>query len=295
MNFRTDLAVEAAEILNGDNQSIDYSEKQKGKSKVISMLIKDYEASEKIGKPQGKYITVEVPALTDYFQSTDERIKVIAEEIKSLIPKKGPVLVAGLGNLNITPDALGPKAAKNILATRHIKGEMAKSLGLENLRDVSVISPGVLGQTGIEVSELLSGLTENLRPCCVIVIDAIASRKLSRLGCTVQISDTGISPGAGVGNHRPSINKETLGVPVIGIGVPTVVDAATLALDIVSNSDEELMESLSDIISPRGEMMVVTPKEIDLLTDRASLLIGMAINCALHPDFEPDDLYSLVS
>lgn len=294
MEFRTDLAVEAAEAKT-DIKGIECSEEKVGKANISRMMITSKEASEKLGKPVGKYITVEVPALTDYFRSTDERIKVVAKEIKALIPNEGPILVAGLGNSAITPDALGPKSASKVLATRHISGELAKSIGLQDLRSVTVLAPGVLGQTGMEASEMLLSVTERLKPCCAIVADALASRRLSRLGCTIQISDSGICPGAGVGNSRPSINHSTLGIPVIGIGTPTVVDATTLAHDILGNNQTKNMEDTLEKVSPRGEMMIVTPREIDLLIDRASTLIAMAINCALHPSFSPDELYSLVS
>ena len=202
------------------------------------------------------------------------------------------MLVVGIGNHNITPDALGPKAASKVLATRHIMGTVASSLGLERLRSVCVVSPGVLGQTGIEVGELVSGIVDNADIDCVIAIDSLSSRKLKRLGCTVQITDTGIAPGAGVGNHRNVINKSTMGVPVISVGVPTVVDAATLAADLMSPNDEEENEKLRKKLLPNG--MVVTPREIDLLVERASLLIGMSINIALHQDFSAEDLFSLV-
>jgi len=200
------------------------------------------------------------------------------------------VLVAGLGNTEITPDALGAKSMKYILATRHIKGEFARSAGLDNLRSVSVISTGVLGQTGIEVSEIIKSLSESLKPSAVIVVDALAARELSRLGCTVQISNTGIYPGSGVGNHRKGITNENIGVPVIAVGVPTVVNAVTLAEDILNRHELEEKD-----VSPRGESMIVTPREIDLLIERAAKLVGMSINCALQREYDFDTLLSLVS
>ncbi len=293
MNFRTDLAIESIQSKKG-SINISSDEYKFGDVTVSRVLIDNQEISDKLGKPLGKYVTVEMPTLTEYFRASDERIKIISDEIKNLIPKEGLAFVIGLGNLEITPDALGPKATNSILATRHISGEISKSLGLENLRPVSVLSPGVLGQTGIEAVELISSIVKDLKPSCVIVIDALASRSLSRLGCTVQISDSGISPGAGVGNKRPLINEETLGVPVIGIGTPTVVDASTLANDILYEHTKD-SRNKKDISYPNAETMIVTPREIDLLIKRASLLIGMSINCALHPDFSPDDLQSLVS
>ena len=151
---------------------------------------------------------------------------------------------------------------------------------------------GVLGQTGIEVGEFVNGIINNIGVSCVIAIDSLASRKLKRLGCTVQISDTGIAPGAGIGNHRSVINRVTMGVPVIGIGVPTVVDASTLAADLMLPDCDEENEKIRKKLLPNG--MIVTPREIDLLVERASLLIGMSINIALHPELSPDELFSLV-
>lgn len=295
LEFRTDLALEAKQNLGINLEGIEHTKKELEDVTVSKIEVKTSEASNRIGKPCGNYVTVEVPALTDNFECTDKRVKIISDELKELIPKQGLVLVAGLGNLSITPDALGPKSASMVLATRHIIGEIAKSTGLEALRPVAVISPGVLGKTGIETGELIFSVSERLKPSCVIAIDALASRELKRLGCTVQLSDTGISPGSGIGNHRLKIDKSSLGVPVIGIGVPTVVDASTLAMDLIHHENEEERDSLKEKVSPRGESMIVTPREIDLLIERASKLIGMSINCALHPDFSPNDLFSLVS
>ncbi|MBE6753765.1 MAG: GPR endopeptidase, partial [Ruminococcaceae bacterium] len=169
-----------------------------------------------------------------------------------------------------------------------ITGELRRSAGMEGLRPAAVIAPGVLGQTGIEVLELLTALCGRLRPAAVVVVDAMASRRLSRLGCTVQISDAGISPGAGVGNNRPAINQKRLGVPVLSLGVPTVVEAATLARDLAGEDD-----AAERAVSPRGERMIVTPREIDLLIDRASRLLALSLNHALQPDFDPVELLSL--
>lgn len=294
MFFRTDLALELREHAGTNIDGVEYLDEQIGNTKINRMKITNKYGEHQIGKPIGKYITIQVPALTDHFDVSDERITILSKEIKKFIPKEGLILVGGLGNLNITPDALGPKCVNNILATRHISGEIAKSTGLENLRPVALMAPGVLGQTGIEAKEVLYSIVKQIKPSCMVVIDALASRSLERLGCTIQISDSGISPGSGIGNSRPLISKEILGIPVIGIGVPTVVDANTLAFDILNLSENMNSQELKNKVSPRGEMMIVTPKEIDLLISRAALLIGMAINCALHPDFSPQDLYSLV-
>lgn len=294
MFLRTDLAIEAREISGDSSDGIDIYEKVCGNLKISRMNIHTEKASKNIHKPIGNYITIEGLPLTDNFRDVPEQIKVISDEIYSLLPKKGLILVIGLGNINITPDALGPKSAESVLATRHITGEIARSTGLDRLRQVAVLSPGVLGQTGIETGELVISLAERLKPSAVIAVDALASRSLSRLGRTIQISDSGISPGAGVGNHRLKLNGNTMGVPVIGIGIPTVVDAATLAADIFADS-RITAEQLKETVSPRGEQMVVTPREIDLLVERASKLIGMSINCALHTNFSFEELIALVS
>ena len=231
--------------------------------------------------------------LTDDFKDTDKRLEIIAQAIRRLLPKKGLVLVAGLGNENITPDALGPKSASGVLATRHIRGELARSTGLDALRSVAVLAPGVTGQTGIETGEFILSVAQRIKPSAVIVIDALASRRLERLGCTVQISDTGISPGDGVGNHRAKINRDTVGVPVVSIGIPTVVDAFTLAADLLLDSDDNSADLIKRSVYPNGRKMVVTPGEIDLLVERGARLISMAVNIALQPTLSVTDLLSL--
>lgn len=294
MQLRTDLAVEEREIAGKDLSGVDYSTDNKNGIEIEKLEIKTQRAGQLLHKEKGTYITIDLPPLTDDFKDTDQRLVSIGEEIRKLLPVNGLVLVAGLGNVKITPDALGPRTASQILATRHIKGELARSTGLDKLRPVAVLTTGVTGQTGIETGEYLSSVVKKIRPTAVIAIDALASRRLERLGCTMQISDTGISPGAGVGNHRTKINVDTMGVPVIAIGVPTVVDAATLAFDLLNIDDEQQSNDLLSQVSPQGRAMVVTPKEIDLLVERAAKLISMAINCALHENFDIPQLLSLL-
>ena len=291
---RTDLAVEQRELFGEDIKGVDYSVEDVGGLRIERLSINTERASQLLKKPTGTYITAELPPLTDNVRDTDERLTALADEIKKLLPVHGLVLVAGLGNIEITPDALGPKAASKVMATRHISGEIARSTGLDRLRAVAVMNTGVTGQTGIETGELLLGVIKRIRPTALIVIDALASRRLERLGCTVQISDTGISPGAGVGNHRFRIDSSTMGVPVIAIGVPTVVDALTLAFDLLDIDDEKRGMELSREVSPEGRAMVVTPKEVDLLIERASRLISLSINYALQSDIDIDDLLDLL-
>lgn len=294
VELRTDLALEARELAGECLCGVDYCVKNEDGIEIEKLVVKTDKASRLLKKPKGTYITMELPPLTDDFKDTDNRLVVIANEISALIPVNGLVLVAGLGNIDITPDALGPKVANRVLATRHITGEIARSTGLDKLRPVAVLKTGVTGQTGIETGEHLYSVVKRIKPTAIIVIDALASRRLERLGCTLQISDTGISPGSGVGNHRTKINNETMGVPVIAIGVPTVVDAVTLATDLLKITDEKDSVSLTQKVSPKGTTMVVTPKEIDLLISRAAKLVSLSINFALQRDFQMSDLLALL-
>ncbi len=286
MERRTDLAIEARELAGNDVSGVEFTKRNENGLEISRLVVKNHQASLKLKKEQGTYISIDLPPLTDNFLATDSRIETIGQEIRRLIPVNGLVLVCGLGNMEITPDALGPKCVGRVLATRHITGEIARSTGLDKLRPVAVLSTGVTGQTGIETFEYIESIVKKVRPTAVIVIDALASRRLSRLGCTLQISDTGISPGAGVQNHRKKISQETVGVPVIALGVPTVVDAVTLVLDLLDVDDAKTTEELKNLLSPRNSQMVVTPKEIDLLIDRASRLMSLSINYALHNDVD---------
>ncbi|MBQ1518089.1 MAG: GPR endopeptidase [Clostridia bacterium] len=294
MQIRTDLAAEAAELYGQNTDGVHQRTYFCGDMKISQITIDTQSAAERLGKMQGVYITCYFKALTDDFTSSDERIFAIANEIKKLMPQTGTVLAAGIGNKNITPDSIGPKACEKILPTRHLKNSVSKSFGFDNLRSVCVLSPGVLGQTGAEIVELLRAVVKELDVCCIIAVDSLASNSLSRLGCTVQISDTGISPGAGIGLRRNAINKDTVGVPVIGIGVPTVADALTLSADILCRGNDEQTEEVLNKLRPEGRSMIVTPCDIDLLTDRASLLVGMAINAALQPEISAEDLFALI-
>lgn len=287
MNIRTDLALERRELAE-DSEGVTFEEFNLENVKITRIGVLNEKGEKAVGKPIGNYITVEGGLLSNELPSEDSRRKAVTNEITRLLPKEseGTILVAGLGNSDITPDALGPKTVSKILATRHIGRELSESLGLGNLRKVSAISPGVLGKTGIETAEIICGISEKVKPSAIIVIDALASRRLARLGTTVQICDSGISPGSGVGNSRSEISQKTVGAPVIAVGIPTVVDAQTLAEDIThKNKDEDL---------PDGREMMVTPREIDTVIERASEMLSMAINCALHPHIAKEDLSALI-
>lgn len=288
MIFRTDLALEATDGVS--ENGIHTSTEQHGDCTITRVRLSET-AARRIGKPAGSYITAELPPFSDNVHNNDQYISLLGDELRLLLPH-GPVLVAGLGNRDITPDALGPKAADRVLATRHIRGELSRVAGMENLRDVSVLIPGVLGNTGIETAEALEIMVSRLKPACVIAIDALAARSLHRLGNTVQLSDAGIAPGSGIGNMRPSVNRETLGVPVIGVGVPTVVNGATFAADLLGADDRD-KETLNRIIAPTENIMV-TVREVDLLITRASYLVAMAVNTALNPTFSEDEFARLV-
>ncbi len=297
MNLRTDLAVERHEIVENEcTDGIKIKNFSLKNVAVTEIEVTNENGSNAIGKPVGTYITVEVDPLTKTDDVFSNHLFVLADLIQRLLPSgEGTVLVAGLGNRSITADALGPQVAELIFATRHIGDEIRKSAKLENIRNVAVITPGVLGKTGIETGEIIESVAKKISPKAVIVIDALASRRVERLGTTVQISTSGISPGSGVGNSRSRIDRETLGVPVISIGVPTVVDAATLASDLFEKAGyKQENGELDRILKPLGENITVTPKEIDLLTQRSAKLVAMSINCALQPQLEIKDILSVV-
>ena len=289
MHLRTDLAVEAREIAGERVSGVDYKTYSESGLSISRLTVRTDKAKQALGKDKGTYITVALPSLTDNFSSTDKRLAAIGSEIRRLLPVNGLILVVGLGNEEITPDSLGPKTALKVLATRHIQGELARSSGLDRLRPVAVMNTGVTGQTGIETGEYILSVVKRIRPNAVVAIDALASRRLERLGTTLQISDAGISPGAGVGNHRTRINSEAIGVPVISIGVPTVVDVRTLAGDLLTNTGES-----ADDLPALTKDMVVIPREIDLLTERASRLLGFALNAALQDRFKLSELVELM-
>lgn len=288
MNARTDLAIEKDSFISGDRpKGIRRKIFETEKTKVTKISVLDKEAAKAIGKPVGEYITVELDEFSYDTELLDDRMKSISTQLSSLLPKgDGTVLVAGIGNKDITPDALGPRCAEGIFSTRHITSELAEEIGLERLNPVCSLATGVLGQTGIETGEIIKSVADAIKPKAVIVIDALAAAGLERLGRTVQITDTGITPGSGVGNKRAEISKNTLGVPVIAIGVPTVVDAVTLAKDMTGNN--------TATESAEAQNMMVTPREIDVMIERASKLIALCVNCALQPKTDPELLLSVV-
>ena len=287
MNCRTDIALERQEMLpDTDQKGIKVKRWEKEKAQVTEIEILNEYGADTLQKPIGRYITIDLPEFSHESELLDGRLTALTESIKNLLPENAEkILVAGLGNENITPDALGPLCARGIFSTRHIKGEFIKDLGLENLKSVSSISTGVLGQTGIETAEYIKGIVNLVKPDAVIIIDALASRRLSRLGKTVQLTDTGITPGSGVGNFRKTIDKTTLGIPVISLGVPTVVDGNTIVSDLTGNENKSNQIDATD--------MMVTPREIDTIISRAARLLSLSINCALQPEMKPEMFLAL--
>lgn len=292
MNFRTDLAVERKEMIRTELDGVNVEESGNEECKITLIEITGVEAGKKLGKGVGKYITLEMNAFSDEAAVSDGRLTALVGSIKKLLPENAEsVLVAGVGNPAMTSDALGPMTASKIFATRHINDELRKHAGFsKKLRPVSAVSTGVLGQTGIESSEYIKSICSAIKPDCVITVDALAAGSVSRLGTTVQMSDTGIAPGSGIGNTRKRIDKDYIGVPVIAVGIPTVVDAVSLACEIsgieAENFNGERMKKSAGLI--------VAPKDVDLIVKNAAYLLALSINCALQPTLTPKELYSLM-
>ena len=289
MAFRTDLAVEAIE--NHKTAAalphVRQSDRMLEGFAVHEVRILSEDAAREIGKPQGRYLTLELDALIRREEDAFPRAcKALSTLLRELLPRPndGPVLIAGLGNRMITPDAIGPQTADHVIATRHLVAQSPAIFA--DWRPVSALAPGVLGQTGVETGEVICGVLDRVRPAAVIAVDALAAGRLSRLLHTVQLADTGITPGAGVGNARAALNKETLGVPVIAVGVPTVVDGATLAHEISSQLGQPDCEALDDLSQP----VMITTRDIDREVADISRMIGYAVNMALHPHLSVADI-----
>ncbi len=290
--IHTDLALETKEKFEEDHVEIrgveiqeDYDEKKDIRTTVVK--IKTENGAKAMGRSQGVYITLEAPNMSvpdeDYHR---EISKEISRHVKALLPDKEDlsVLVVGLGNREVTPDALGPDVVANLRITRHIIHEYGiQGMGEAHAHSVSGLAPGVMAQTGMETMEIIRGVMEETRPDVIIAIDALAARSIRRLNRTIQITDTGIHPGSGVGNHRTGLNRETLGTKVIGIGVPTVVDGATIVHDAMAHlldalEEEEKKEFLEEMIAPSLHSMFVTPKDVDETVKRLAYTISEGLN-----------------
>lgn len=306
---RTDMAIESAALFNKTKEDIERIKGVSVKERLIDDIyisrvsITDKNGSETIGKPIGEYITIDVDSFLNTGDDFRELfIDILSEELKSILnaDKNSTVFVIGLGNEKITPDALGPKVIDNLNITRHLFKEMPE-LADNNTQSVCAVSPGVLGITGIETVEVIKGISDRVKPCAIICIDALATRSIKRLSSSVQMTNTGITPGAGVGNRRHRIDEQTVGVPVIAIGVPTVVDGATIANDSIrllsdavnsysSETDRGFIEKLreedryslvKELLRPYESRLIVTPKDIDSLVDDIAVIIAASINRAL--------------
>lgn len=289
MAFRTDLAVEAIENHKAAAAlpHVRQSDRMLEGFAIHEVRILSEDAAREIGKPQGRYLTLELDALIRREEDAFPRAcKALSTLLRELLPRPndGPVLIAGLGNRMITPDAIGPQTADHVIATRHLVAQSPAIFA--DWRPVSALAPGVLGQTGVETGEVICGVLDRVRPAAVIAVDALAAGRLSRLLRTVQLADTGITPGAGVGNARAALNEETLGVPVIAVGVPTVVDGATLAHEISSQLGQPDCEALDDLSQP----VMITTRDIDREVADISRMIGYAVNMALHPHLSVADI-----
>ena len=304
--FRTDLAMEAFENAGqGAIPGVVVSRWSVDGISITEVTVEDNDAARTLDKPKGTYLTLEAPLLRE--RDPDTRLALstlLGEELARLLPPRAPgetVLVVGLGNRGITPDSLGPAAIDRTLATRHLLSGPAAPKGLTS---VCAIAPGVLGVTGIETLELMEGLVEKLRPACLICVDSLAARAAARVGSTLQLCDAGIQPGAGVGNRRVPLTQSRLGVPVISVGMPTVIYAASLARDAfewlnLQNGDIDPHEdALADMERSllRGELgeMIVTPREIDAMVQDAAGIIASAVNRALHPDLSERELSAMM-
>lgn len=321
-SIRTDLAIEATEMLSSKSSEADEiegvevitEENPSNDIKVTWVRITNKKGAESMGKPIGNYVTLESPSMKENdADAHEEIIKVLSRNLVKLtkIDKNSLILVVGLGNRYVTPDSLGPNVISKILVTRHITETLPEQID-DAVRPVSAIAPGVMGITGIETGEIVKGITDSIHPDLIIAVDALAARRSNRINSTIQMADTGVIPGSGVGNKRMALNKETLGVPVIAIGIPTVVDAATLVNDTMDKMLDEMIartekgssfyEMLNDleseekyylireILDPYVGNLFVTPKEVDAVIKRLTNIVSNAVNIALHPAINQNDI-----
>ena len=288
---RTDLAMEAHALWQeraGAGQRLrgvrSVADRIEGfESHVVDVL--DEQGAKALGKPRGRYITLELDGLLRREEDSFARaVQAVARLLGPMLPEQGEALVVGLGNRAITPDLVGPLAVEHTLVTRHLVGRLEM---FGHLRPVAALAAGVLATTGVESGQLIQAMVQRLTPACVIAIDALASRSVERLCRTVQLSDSGIVPGSGVGNHRMALDTHTLGVPVLAVGVPTVVEASTLILDLLGGENEN-MENL-----PGGQLFV-TPREVDSRVADLARVIGYGVSLALNPELSVEELIMLV-
>lgn len=317
MTVRTDLALEAKEMVQTKTKEltelsgVSAETLQKGRISVTRVCVKE-EGAATLGKPEGEYVTLEAPPLLFSDPDLSEQLtRLLGEELSRLLGKMdGTTLVVGLGNRDITADALGPFTVERMLVTRHLR-EAVPLFSEGTVASVCALSPGVLGLTGIETAEIVRGVVARVKPARIILIDALAARRMERVNTTVQLSDTGICPGAGVGNHRLPLDEETLGAPVFSVGVPTVVDAATIASDALEslcrhapdsfadffgNMDEQTRHGvLREVLGGEEQNPFVTPKDMDSRVRRLSGILSEGISLALQPQLDLSEIRSLIT
>ncbi len=318
MKVRTDLALEWAELYweTGEEKEIpgiSWEETEDEGIHVTKVNVLDEKGEAAIGKEKGQYVTIEMPSVLESDAASMEKAsRVLAKVISDMAKKPALTLVAGLGNSRITPDSLGPKVIPRLVVTRHLFSYMPEQA--QAFAPVCALAPGVLGITGIETVEILKGVCQRVHPDLVLVVDALASRRTERVSTTIQIADTGISPGSGVGNKRHAINEASLGVPVIAIGVPMVVDAATIANDTIALVMDTLLaeesteafsklkkldrdeknEAIREALPDSMQSMMVTPKDIDAITEKVAHIVADGINFALHPGITMEEILAFV-
>ncbi len=309
-NIYTDLALEARELAGESAQNIlqngvTTDTEHQEKVLITRVQIETEAAGKALGKQPGYYVTLEAAGLRGHDRDELEIVMLsFAKELENIIKKLGfnendSCLIVGLGNWQATPDALGPRAVKKLLVTRHLGG-VTPTEKAGGLRPLSALAPGVLGITGIETSEIVRGVVERVKPKFVIAIDSLASRNTERVGAAIQIADTGIHPGSGLGNRRQGITRSTLGVPVIALGVPTVVDARTIVYDALAELEKVLdhggiskanvQNLMSRVLTSYFNSLIVTPKEIDELIDNLARVVAGGLNVALHPGVGPKEV-----
>lgn len=307
MFFRTDLALERRDIYRKANNledeipGIKYNVENIGKTKITRVEITSKEGEEALNKKIGNYITIDVNKINNLLEEENQKIvELLSNEIEKIVDKhigkSEDILVVGLGNLYSTPDSLGSKVVKKIEITRHIKKYMPQYID-KNARAISAVAPGVLGMTGIETWEFLKGIVDNVKPKLILAIDSLCSKSVNRISKSIQLSDTGIVPGGGVGNARLELTKESLGIPVVALGIPTCVDVATITEDGLNlwidkleekeNIDTKILEennnyeSIKEALLPSDLNFIVTPKEIDELIENMTEIVSAGINNAI--------------
>ena len=296
----TDLAMEA-------RGSVPVSDVQlKSGIERTVVRIEDAQTARELGRPQGTYVTLSCPQTMTIELSMREALSwELAQAIRQMLPEHArTVLVTGLGNRSVTPDALGPRTVERVLVTRHMDGCLPDDVSAR-MASVCAAAPGVLGVTGLETAEVLRGMAEHVQPDAVIAVDALAARSSARICSTIQIADTGISPGSGVGNHQKALTRETLGAPVIAVGVPMVVYASTIASDAMSDmiradggteaDEEKVAACVERVVSERLGDLIVTPREVDALVERMAGILAEGINLALHPGLSREEIEQLMA